>query len=209
MRHAAAMRVDYAEASELSDESEESEASDEPECVSSNESAEALSVSGDESNDEGGTLAVERQSTLVVRQVRQRPATLQERAAASLARSGEGRASVSHGKKRAGGSKLARGLHSQAQAASLTAISERADSIAGHSKYRRTEQTVAELPRGAVNVADKPSRADGKYAPGVDGDAAWTADMEDWERTNVAGRVRQQRADASYEHTAGRIIMTG
>ena len=112
MRHAAAMRVDYAEASELSDESEESEASDEPECVSSNESAEALSVSGDESNDEGGTLAVERQSTLVVRQVRQRPATLQERAAASLARSGEGRASVSHGKKRAGGSKLARGLHS-------------------------------------------------------------------------------------------------
>jgi len=199
MRHASAMMVDYAE---LSDESEDSEASDESEHLSDDESAEALSVSGDESDNEGGTLAVKRQA--IVRQGHQRP-TLQQRAAASMARLGEGRASLSHGKRCAGGSKLARGLHTQAQATSFTAISQRADSIAGHSKYRRTEQTVAELPRGAVNVADKPSRSDEKYAPGVDGDAAWTADMQDWERTNVAGRVRQQRADASYEHTVGRI----
>ena len=104
------------------------------------------------------------------------------------------------------GSRLSRGVRKTGSTAALPIAEHRTQSIAGHGKYRSSEKVSGELPTGAVDVASKPDRCDPEYAPGGIGDEQWNADLQKWETENVSGRVRQQRASASYEHTAGERI---
>ena len=103
------------------------------------------------------------------------------------------------------GSRLARGMAERGGAGLMGAQHARQATIAGHANYCKTEVVVGELPSGCVDMSSKPDRCDSKYEAGEAGDTAWQADLRVWEKRNIAGQVRQQRAEAAYEHTAGRI----
>ena len=116
---------------------------------------------------------------------------------------GTGRGVVQNGKAAPCGTHLAVGA-GEAGTSALTLLGHQRQSIAGHKRGRRTKLVTAELPRGAVDTDSKPKRKDSKYA-GTDGQTLWTADLRAWEAKNISGKVRQQRADATYEFAAGRI----
>ena len=131
---------------------------------------------------------------------RTRP-TIRDLADAAL---GEGQ-QTSMGVAQPEGSRLARGMAERGGAGLMGAQHARQATIAGHANYCKTEVVVGELPSGCVDMSSKPDRCDSKYEAGEAGDTAWQADLRVWEKRNIAGQVRQQRAEAAYEHTAGRI----
>ena len=128
--------------------------------------------------------------------------SVRDQALAALEAAGEGSQELNQPKAPPKGSRLNRGAAEQ-HGTTLEAISQRSNSLGGHKAYRETSKVVAELPRGAINVAAKPKRAD--YPEGPSGEEAWSAAFNAWERDNIGGKVRQQRTDATYESTVGKL----
>ena len=102
------------------------------------------------------------------------------------------------------GSRLARGGMKVVECQTLSAISKttsrRSETLAGHKAYREGQKVANEWPRGTLSTGEKPDRR--QYA---DDHVAWEEAFRAWEAKNVAGKVRQNRSEATYEHTAGRI----
>lgn len=106
---------------------------------------------------------------------------------------------VADGKGRRKGAKLALAATTLMEAELLPAMAKRRNSLVGASAFRDPKNVVAELPVGAANVGDMPSRID--YDDEEEHERAHAA----WRKKNVRAQVTQQRHAASQEKKVGLV----
>ena len=106
---------------------------------------------------------------------------------------------VADGKGRRKGAKLALAARTLREAELLPAMAKRRNSLVGASAFRDPKNVVAELPVGAANVGDMPSRMD--YDDEEEHERAHAA----WRKKNVRAQVTQQRHAATQEKKVGLV----
>ena len=106
---------------------------------------------------------------------------------------------VADGKGRRKGAKLALAATTLREAELLPAMAKRRNSLVGASAFRDPKNVVAELPVGAANVGDMPSRMD--YDDEEEHERAHAA----WRKKNVRAQVTQQRHAATQEKKVGLV----